>query len=790
MKKLAVRTISFLLAMVMLAVSGIGELEVKAEGIQQEPIELIEESKEEIESGMPEGGMPENPELEEPADSKEQSPGNPDSETPEEPVIKQEQFIELVEQKEELTLYVKDEFVLEAVLTGDGMLTYESSDPEVVEVDETGLLKAISEGEAEIIIRADETENYLAAELVVSVKVSKKNQKLKGKNMEFVFGEEAKQVVFDNPLNSVPVFEMENPEIAEVDEAGYVTPLKTGKTVLKITVPGNDVFHDAEIKVNIVVKTSLAKPELLKAAGNGSKITISWKKVAGAEGYYLYEKSGSKYVLLATIKKPGTLSYTRTKVSSGKLYTYYVIAFAGGGKNISDKSNTKSGKYLLAPSLEVKAKQSAVNLKWSEVTGASGYYIYRRTKTSESWKNVAKITSVTNVAWTDKSAGNGKTNYYLVKAYYSDSRGSASPTKSTYYLTSPSIKSATKKSKSTKMTVKWTRNKSAAGYQIQYADNPFFYKPKTVTIKKNSTVSKQISKLSKSKKYYVRVRAYKKVSGKNKYSDWSLSSNVKSTKTVSTVIQKYKKKTFELKGKAKQKLGGYDTVQGGCTDGKYAYYVLYNRKVEKCKVVKVNLSGMKVEKVSGVLSIAHGNDMTYNSQTKRLIVTHTNVNAKRISIINPSSLKIEKSFDVSIPKKMSGVSDKELKKANGFCGIAYNAKKKQYAALMKNTGDVMILNSSFVPVSYVKLSKKSTLTKQGIDVTDDYILISYSGYPNIIMVYTWDGQYVSKINVKKGYEIENIYHIGKQYYATFYASAYKNGKLTKRDNYVYKLKGL
>lgn len=476
MKKLAVRTISFLLAMVMLAVSGIGELEVKAEGIQQEPIELIEESKEEIESGMPEGGMPENPELKEPADS----------------VIKQEQFIELVEQKEELTLYVKDEFVLEAVLTGDGMLTYESSDPEVVEVDETGLLKAISEGEAEIIIRADETENYLAAELVVSVKVSKKNQKLKGKNMEFVFGEEAKQVVFDNPLNSVPVFEMENPEIAEVDEAGYVTPLKTGKTVLKITVPGNDVFHDAEIKVNIVVKTSLAKPELLKAAGNGSKITISWKKVAGAEGYYLYEKSGSKYVLLATIKNPNTLQYTRTNVASGKQYSYYVIAFAGNEKNISDKSNTKSGKYLLAPTVEVKVKGAAVNLKWSEVTGAEGYYLYRRTSTSGSWVNIAKITSGATVIWEDKGASNAKTNYYCVKAYYSDSIGDLSSSKSTYYLKTPSVKSATKKSKSTKMTVKWTRNKSAAGYQIQYADNPFFYKPKTVTIKKNSTVSKQI----------------------------------------------------------------------------------------------------------------------------------------------------------------------------------------------------------------------------------------------------------------------------------------------------------
>lgn len=777
MKKITVRLISLLLVAIMLTVSGIGELEVKAEE------EFL--GQEEIENGMPEEVVPEDLD---PENSKD--PENSEPEKPEEPVIKQEQLIEIKEIEQELTLYVNDEFQMEIIQTGDGELTYESSTPEVLEVDETGFLKAIKDGEAELIIRAAETETYQAAEIIVPVKVVKKDQEIKGKDLEFAFGEAAKPVVFDNPLNSVPTFTIKDPDIATVDEEGNVTPLKTGKTVLTIFVPGNEAFNDAEINVNIVVKTTLAKPELLKATGSSGKIVIGWKKVTGADGYYLYEKSGSKYVLLTTINNPNTLTYTRSNVSSGKQYSYYVIAFATDKKNISDKSNVKSGKYLLAPSLEVKAKQAAVNLKWSEVTGAEGYYLYRRTSTSGSWTNIAKITSGTTVTWKDKGTVNAKTNYYCVKAYYSDSIGDLSSSKNAYYLKSPSIKSATKKSKSTKMTVKWSRNKSASGYQIQYADNRFFYKSKTVTIKKNSTVSKKISKLSKSKKYYVRVRAYKTVSGKKIYSDWSLSSNVKTTKSISTTILKYKKKTFELKGKAKQKLGGYDTVQGGCSDGKYGYYVLYNRKVENCKIVKVKLSNMKVEKVSGILYIAHGNDLTYNSHTKRLVVTHTNVNAKRISIINPSSLKVEKSYDVKIPTKMSGVSDKELKKANGFCGIAYNAKKKQYAALMKNTGDVMILNSSFVPVSYVKLSTKSSLTKQGIDATDDYILISYSGSTNIIMVYTWDGQYVSKINVKKGYEIENVYHVGKQYYASFYASKYKNGKLLKRDNYVYKLKGL
>ena len=66
------------------------------------------------------------------------------------------------------------------------------------------------------------------------------------------------------------------------------------------------------------------------------------------------------------------------------------------------------------------------------------------------------------------------------------------------------------------------------GYQIQYSTNSKFKNTKTVTISKNSTVKKKITRLSGEKKYYVRIRTYRTVSGKKIYSIWS------STKTVKT----------------------------------------------------------------------------------------------------------------------------------------------------------------------------------------------------------------------------------------------------------------
>lgn len=76
---------------------------------------------------------------------------------------------------------------------------------------------------------------------------------------------------------------------------------------------------------------------------------------------------------------------------------------------------------------------------------------------------------------------------------------------------------------------KWKKQKTqTSGYQIQYATNKKFTGAKTANISKNGNTSKKISKLACKKKYYVRIRTYKKTNGKTYYSSWS------ATKTVTT----------------------------------------------------------------------------------------------------------------------------------------------------------------------------------------------------------------------------------------------------------------
>lgn len=87
---------------------------------------------------------------------------------------------------------------------------------------------------------------------------------------------------------------------------------------------------------------------------------------------------------------------------------------------------------------------------------------------------------------------------------------------------------ALKSSKSRQMTVSWKKDTRATGYQIMYStDKKFRKNVKTVNIKKYKTTRCTVKKLARNKRYYVRLRSYKKVSGGKLYGSWSSTKNVK-----------------------------------------------------------------------------------------------------------------------------------------------------------------------------------------------------------------------------------------------------------------------
>ena len=88
----------------------------------------------------------------------------------------------------------------------------------------------------------------------------------------------------------------------------------------------------------------------------------------------------------------------------------------------------------------------------------------------------------------------------------------------TFAASMPTTTITSIKAQNKAFTVKWKKKSSITGYQIQYSTNSKFKKNnKKIKIKNAKTVSKKITGLNPTQKYYVRIRTYK---GK-KYSSWS-----------------------------------------------------------------------------------------------------------------------------------------------------------------------------------------------------------------------------------------------------------------------------
>ena len=109
-------------------------------------------------------------------------------------------------------------------------------------------------------------------------------------------------------------------------------------------------------------------------------------------------------------------------------------------------------------------------------------------------------------------------------------KGNYSGTKELSFTIAPkgtTISSLTKAQKG--FAVKWKKQTTEiTGYQIQYSTKKTFTSDKKlVTVSKKSTKTKKIGKLKAKKKYYVRIRTYKKVNEKTFYSSWSKAKTVK-----------------------------------------------------------------------------------------------------------------------------------------------------------------------------------------------------------------------------------------------------------------------
>ena len=167
-----------------------------------------------------------------------------------------------------------------------------------------------------------------------------------------------------------------------------------------------------------------------------------------------------------------------------------------------------------------------IKLTFKKVDGATHYEICRRLKSSEKGEPVetsftlvttipATINNSTKINYYDSATAtgkNGNTYVYYIRPVIMDN-GSvtiAGPTKSVQVrrVSTPEIKSCVN-SGAGKVTIKWSKNSLATGYDVWYSDGK---NKTTIRINGIATVSKVIIGLTKGKTYTFKVRSFYKTS--------------------------------------------------------------------------------------------------------------------------------------------------------------------------------------------------------------------------------------------------------------------------------------
>ena len=219
----------------------------------------------------------------------------------------------------------------------------------------------------------------------------------------------------------------------------------------------------------------------------------------------------------------------------------------------------------------------------------------------------------------------------------------------------------------------------------------------------------------------------------------------------------------------------YYVSQGIASDGTYFYFILKSAKDSGAIIVKTNLKGKEIA-CSKRLDLGHANDMTYDSQNKRLVIVHGtsssntsngNDNGRRLTFVNPDTLKDTHTEANIIPSGYAAGA------------IAYHSGENRfYISRGGNAFRILSISEDYTVTGIMKVKraseeteKSADYTAQGMGTDGTYIYFPMSGEKNnIVVVYTRDAQYVTTFKIPTTMESESLVFVNGKMYICFYSN--------------------
>ena len=263
---------------------------------------------------------------------------------------------------------------------------------------------------------------------------------------------------------------------------------------------------------------NISTPSVSSLTNTTGGIKLAWKKVDGAYGYRVYQKTSSGW---SKLKDTTATSFTDSSVSANQTKTYTIRCIDKKGKTVSGfNSKGWSKKYTATTPKITKLTNTSkgVSVTWNKIAGVYGYRLYQ--KTSNGWK---RIKDTTATSYTDSAVSANQTKTYTIRCI--DKKGK---TVSGFYSKGWSKKYTAATPKITKLTntskgvsVTWNKIAGVYGYRLyrKYAGGSW------TKVKDTTSTSFTDSGAKKGKKVTYTVRCIdrkgKTVSGFNS-KGWSI----------------------------------------------------------------------------------------------------------------------------------------------------------------------------------------------------------------------------------------------------------------------------
>ncbi len=219
----------------------------------------------------------------------------------------------------------------------------------------------------------------------------------------------------------------------------------------------------APMTASVLKVKFLAKPTISVKSTGVNKVTVKISSVYGADKYVLQRATVknnkvSDYKTIAKIAK-GKTSYVDTTVKAGVTYKYKVKAVSG---NFSSAYSAATIKKVAPPKLTSCFNEvSGVQLKWSKVSGATSYVVYRKAPSSSTW---TKLKTVSKTEYIDTTAAANKVYQYTVEAKISTGVTGYNSTKECRFIATPELESV--ENAVGGVQVMWKKVSGATSYRI------------------------------------------------------------------------------------------------------------------------------------------------------------------------------------------------------------------------------------------------------------------------------------------------------------------------------------